>query len=122
MILAVIFGAFGAHYLKAIFSPELLASFETGIRYQFYHAFALLFLGLYAKEHTHQLIPFIFYLFLGGVTLFSGSIYLLCILKSSNMIGLQGLGILTPLGGICFIIGWSLILFVALSLKKKMGD
>jgi uncharacterized membrane protein YgdD (TMEM256/DUF423 family) len=117
-MLAVIFGAFGAHYLKSIFTPELLSSFETGVRYQFYHSFALLFVGLYAKDHSSKLIRTIFLFFLIGVLLFSGSIYLLCAFKSANIIGLSGLGILTPIGGLCFIIAWGLLI-VNLIMKKE---
>lgn len=109
-MLAVIFGAFGAHYLKTIFTPELLSSFETGVRYQFYHAFALLFVGLYAQQNNSKQIRTIFLCFLIGVILFSGSIYLLCFFKSADIIGLSGIGILTPIGGVCFIAGWLLLL------------
>ena len=108
-MLAVIFGAFGAHYLKTIFTPELLSSFETGIRYQFYHSFALLFLGLYAS-HAGKFVKAIFLSFLLGIILFSGSIYVLCAFKSADIIGLNGLGILTPIGGVCFITGWLFLL------------
>ena len=75
-MLAVIFGAFGAHYLKTIFTPELLSSFETGVKYQMYHSVALLVLGLYAQVSS-QSVKVIFGLFLAGIILFSGSIYLL---------------------------------------------
>ena len=109
-LLAVVLGAFGAHYLKSIFAPEVLSSFETGVRYQFYHAFALLFLGLYASYSNLKIIRPIYLFFSLGILLFSGSIYLLCILKTSNTIGLRGIGILTPLGGLCFIIAWSLLI------------
>ncbi len=113
-MLAVIFGAFGAHYLKTIFTPELISSFETGVRYQIYHAFALLFIGLYAKYNTSSLIKPAFFCMLFGILLFSGSIYLLCFLKSTNTLGLSGIGILTPLGGLCFIGGWVLLLVSSL--------
>jgi uncharacterized membrane protein YgdD (TMEM256/DUF423 family) len=102
---SIMLGAFGAHYLKKIFTPELLVSFETGVRYQFYHAIALLLLGMYAKL-ANQSVQWISTLFCLGTVLFSGSIYLLCILKSNNQIGLKGLGILTPIGGVLFIVAW----------------
>jgi uncharacterized membrane protein YgdD (TMEM256/DUF423 family) len=108
-MLSVIIGAFGAHYLKTIFSPETLISFETGVRYQFYHGVALLFIGIYAKENPPYL-KFIFACLVGGILLFSGSIYLLCILKSTMSIGLGGLGILTPLGGLLFIAAWAMLI------------
>lgn len=104
--LAVIFGAFGAHYLKTIFTADLLQSFETGVRYQIYHGFALIGLGLYAQGS--QKIKAIYIFFLLGIILFSGSIYVLCFLKSQAQIGLGGLGILTPLGGLSFLFAWLL--------------
>lgn len=102
---AVIIGAFGAHALKKILSPELLASFEVGVRYQFYHALALLFLGVLAPHLSSSVQP-IWMSWLFGTILFSGSIYILCILKSTLQIGLGGLGLITPLGGLLMIIGW----------------
>ncbi len=116
-MLAVIFGAFGAHYLKTIFTPDLLTSFETGVRYQFYHAIALLILGLYASQVEAKFIKTIFIFFLGGIILFSGSIYLLCAFKSASIIGLSGLGILTPLGGVCFILAWAIWVVSIFKLK-----
>lgn len=108
-MLGVIFGAFGAHYLKTIFAPDVLSSFETGIRYQMYHSFALLFVGLYMKETT-TISKWIYLLFTCGILLFSGSIYALCYLKSQGQIGVTGLGILTPIGGVCFILAWFLMM------------
>ncbi len=109
-MLGVIFGAFGAHYLKTIFAPDVLSSFETGVRYQMYHSFALLFIGTYMKENT-ILQKWIYLLFTCGILLFSGSIYALCYLKSQGQIGATGLGILTPIGGVCFILAWFLVLY-----------
>jgi len=119
-MLAVIFGAFGAHYLKTIFTPELLSSFETGIRYQFYHSFALLFLGLYANR-SGKFTRAIFLSFLLGVILFSGSIYVLCAFKSADIIGLNGIGILTPIGGVCFISGWILLILSVLNRSSDLN-
>ncbi len=104
---SIVLGAFGAHYLKKIFSPELLNSFETGVRYQFYHAEALLTVGIYAKFST-QSVNTIAYAMIMGTVLFSGSIYVLCLLKSNDVIGIKGLGILTPIGGVILIVGWCL--------------
>ncbi len=114
-LLAVITGAFGAHYLKSIFTAETLQSFETGVRYQFYHSLALLFTGMYARENP-PFIRAITWLFGLGTVMFSGSIYLLCWLKSTLSIGLGGLGAITPLGGLLFISGW---LLLTLSFLKK---
>lgn len=109
-MLAVITGAFGAHYLKTMFSAEILGSFETGVRYQFYHALALLLTGILSLHLQSALLRRAAQLFIAGIVLFSGSIYLLCFLKSNQVIGLQGIGILTPLGGLCFIAGWLMLL------------
>lgn len=117
-LLGVIIGAFGAHYLKTIFSPETLISFETGVKYQFYHSFALLFLALYAKENPGS-VKIIFGLFTTGILLFSGSIYVLCYLKSTMHIGLGGLGILTPIGGLCFVAAWLLLVLSAQKATKS---
>ncbi len=114
----IIFGAFGAHALKPILSPELLASFETGVRYQFYHAIALFLLGIYGKVF-HKSIKAIFILFVSGIIFFSGSIYLLCLLKSAGGIGLGGLGILTPIGGILFVLAWALWCIQIVNLKVR---
>ena len=108
-MLSVIIGAFGAHYLKTIFTVETLASFETGVKYQFYHAFALLFMGIYAKTKGRN-VKIITMLFAFGILLFSGSIYVLCIMKSTMHIGLGGLGILTPIGGLLMIAAWLMLL------------
>ena len=75
--LAVALGAFGAHGLKSVLSPERLEIFETGVRYQFYHAFALLITGLAAHFYPNKLLKYAGYLFVIGILFFSGSIYLL---------------------------------------------
>jgi uncharacterized membrane protein YgdD (TMEM256/DUF423 family) len=114
---AVILGAFGAHYLKTIFTPETLTSFETGVKYQFYHAFALITLGIYAKFSTNS-VKWIHILLTTGTFFFSVSIYLLCILKGTMQIGLGGLGILTPIGGLLMIFGWAFWLMNVIKLEK----
>lgn len=91
--LAVAVGAFGAHALKARLSPEMMAVFETGARYHMYHALAM---SVAALAGTRWPPP----LFLGGILLFSGSLYLLAIS------GLNWLGAITPLGGGLFLAGW----------------
>lgn len=105
-MLAVILGAFGAHSLKPILTEVQLQTFETGVRYQFYHSFALLIVGI-----TYQYLPFRLVklgglLFTIGVLLFSGSLYLITALKANGSVGLKGFGILTPIGGLFFIAGW----------------
>jgi uncharacterized membrane protein YgdD (TMEM256/DUF423 family) len=102
----VILGAFGAHGLKGWLEPDLLATFETGVRYQTYHALALLIVALVpARQATQKLLAVTGWLFAVGTLLFSGSLYLLVISGSG------GLGLVTPVGGIAFIMGWfSLVL------------
>lgn len=102
--LAVILGAFGAHALKARLTVEQLQTFEVGVRYHFYHAFALLLTGMLYKEFPGKLLLWAGRLFVAGTVLFSGSLYLL-----SNAEGLKKLGMITPLGGVCFIAGWLLL-------------
>ncbi len=108
-MLSIILGAFGAHKLKKIMSPELLISFETGVKHQMYHALALLVLGFNLDFKT-SLENWIVYCFIIGIILFSFSIYGLTI---SAAIGkkLKILGPITPLGGLILTFGWSLLLY-----------
>lgn len=117
-LLAVILGAFGAHYLKSLFEPALLQSFETGVRYQFYHALALLFLSTAPFPSPLERKQWVFRFFVFGMLLFSGSIYALCFLKATQHIGLGGLGILTPVGGLLMITGWGLWFYSLFSEKS----
>lgn len=105
--LAVVFGAFGAHALKEIINQEALATFEVGVRYQMYHALALLFIGLSTTNSTKtkKLVAFCFVF---GVFLFSGSIYLLS-LKEILPFAVSKIAFLTPIGGLFFIIGWVIL-------------
>lgn len=104
--LAVAFGAFGAHGLKKLVPPETVATFETGVRYQMYHALALLLVGLIAERLPSVWLKRAAWCFLIGILLFSGSLYLLTALKATDSVGLGGLGIITPIGGVFFIAGW----------------
>ena len=103
-MLAVILGAFGAHGLKKILPPDLLTVFATGVQYHFYHALGLIAVGLIAIH-----LPASFqlrlsgWLMVAGILLFSGSLYLLAIT------GVRWLGAITPLGGVCFIVAWLLL-------------
>jgi uncharacterized membrane protein YgdD (TMEM256/DUF423 family) len=115
-LLAVVLGAFGAHALKQVLSPELLQTFETGVRYQFYHSFALLICGIVYVYNPSKALHIASNLFAAGIVLFSGSIYALVMLKSQGKVGLAGLGILTPIGGLMFISAW---FFFILSVVKK---
>lgn len=110
-MLAVIFGAFGAHSLKSIVDASSVAVFETGVRYQMYHSFALIITGILTRYFSSPRVVNAGYSFIIGVTLFSGSLYLLTFFKTQGVVGMTGIGLLTPLGGIAFVIGW-LMLFL----------
>jgi uncharacterized membrane protein YgdD (TMEM256/DUF423 family) len=114
--LSVILGAFGAHALKQMLSDKSLLIFETGVRYQFYHAIALLITGILYKEFANKYLQWSGRLFGLGVLLFSGSLYFLTFIEISEKPGLKWIGAITPLGGACFIIGWILL---ALGISKK---
>jgi uncharacterized membrane protein YgdD (TMEM256/DUF423 family) len=108
--LAVILGAFGAHGLKKITTPETVATFQTGVQYQFYHAFALLIVAILYEKYANNFTHYAGVLFILGIILFSGSLYALTALKATDKMGLSGIGIITPFGGLCFIAGWLLLL------------
>jgi len=115
--LSVILGAFGAHALAEKLGPDLLQTYETGARYQMYHALALLAAGLVYSHLPGKAIKWASAFFMMGIILFSGSLYLLAMLKMNGQVGLGGFGLITPIGGLCFIIGW--ILFIAGCLQKR---
>lgn len=108
-LLAVIFGAFGAHALKKTFTEEQLKSFETGVKYQMYHAILLLVLG-YNLPFASSLETNMAYCFMIGTFLFSFSIYGLC-LSASKGKKWKFLGPITPLGGLFLVVGWGLLLY-----------
>ncbi len=112
--LSVGIGAIGAHALKEVLSEELLNSFETGVRYQMYHALLLLILSNFEKLQS----KFIFYTIVIGILFFSFSIYLLSLRFAIGAEGLEVLGPITPLGGLLLISAWVGILLKALSLKR----
>ena len=112
--LAVVFGAFGAHALKKILSEEQLKSFETGVKYQMYHAIVLLIVGFNFNLETAS-EKYMVYSFMAGVILFSFSIYGLVISSAKNK-KLTFLGPITPLGGLFLIIGWGMLFYTILTL------
>lgn len=115
-MLSVIFGAFGAHALKEVISTDSIATFEVGVRYQMYHALAILIVGL-SKPLLQSVQKTILVLFSTGIILFSGSIYLLS-LNTLLPFDAKVIGLLTPLGGACFIIGWCYFLIKIIKLKS----
>ena len=98
--IAVGLGAFGAHGLRGVLTAEMLAVFETGVRYQMYHALALVALGLAGSARLGRLATVAGGLFVAGSVCFSGSLYLL------TLAGTKGIGLVTPLGGVMLIAGW----------------
>lgn len=113
MALAVSLGAFGAHALKKILSPEMLTIYHTGVEYQFYHALGLLIIGVIGFQIKSKLIGWAGILLTAGIILFSGSLYVLA------LSGIKGLGAITPIGGISFVAGW-IILAIGI-VKHKRG-
>lgn len=113
--LSVGLGAFAAHGLKNLFSSNAVAVFETGVRYQFYHVFALLATAILYKDFPS--VKTAGWLFIGGIILFSGSLYLLCVVQGFVQPGYRWIGAITPFGGLLFIAGW-LWMFIAV-LKNK---
>jgi uncharacterized membrane protein YgdD (TMEM256/DUF423 family) len=106
--IGVALGAFGAHGLRGRLTPEMLAVFETGVRYQLVHAVALLAVAGLMERLGGRLIAAAGWLFLAGMVLFSGSLYLLA------LTGITILGAITPLGGLAFLAGWACLAFAAI--------
>ena len=114
--LAVILGAFGAHGLKSIITSNQLEIWQKGVEYQFYHTFAILYLSTFAR-YKNKLIGFSFLFFTLGIIFFSGSLCLLALKDAYHLSFAHILGPITPIGGLCFILGW-VFLFLA-ALKDK---
>lgn len=109
--LAVAIGAFGAHSLHSILiQNSRIDTFETGVKYQFYHSFAILIVALLYDKYEIQKLKTAFYLFSIGILIFSGSLYVL------SLTNILILGVVTPIGGVCFLSAW---VFVILSFWKK---
>ena len=117
-MIAIILGAFGAHALKKFLAVEQLATFETGVRYQMYHALFLLFIGLF-DALTDSIKKIIYYLVVSGVILFSGSIYLLA---TNDLISydFKRIGFVTPIGGLLLIMAWGVLLVTLLNNNHKI--
>ena len=105
--IAVAAGAFGAHALRARLAPDLLAVFETGSRYQMYHALALFAVAMAAARWPLATVRAAGWLFIAGTLLFSGSLYALA------LTGMRSLGSVTPVGGLCFLAGWLALAYAA---------
>lgn len=114
-VLAIALGAFGAHALKEVLTPEELASFETGVRYQMYHVIVLLFVTIFEGFTTAQKNT-ICLVFMLGILLFSGSIYAIHL----TSINAKQIWFVTPLGGVTLLLGW--ILMIIIFLKKVVKN
>lgn len=107
-VVGVALGAFGAHGLRNRLSADMLAVFETGVRYQMYHALALLALGALAPTFGGRLTTVAGWAFTAGIVIFSGSLYLLALTD------IRTLGAITPLGGVAFLVGWACLAIAAI--------
>jgi uncharacterized membrane protein YgdD (TMEM256/DUF423 family) len=116
-LFAVLIGAFGAHSISEMVTPEILQVYETGVRYQFYHAFALLILGIIGNRCPARLATWAGGLFSFGIVLFSGSLYLITAIYAANMAVPLAVGLLTPLGGLLLICGWATFLAAILKME-----
>ncbi len=116
--LAVALGAFAAHGLKKIADSDTVNVFHTGVEYQFYHALALLAVGILYVQFPSAWLQRCGWCLTIGTILFSGSLYLITVLKVSGSGSLGPAGILTPIGGLFFIVGW---IFLLIGLLQKTG-
>ena len=116
-MLAVILGAFGAHGLKEVLTEESLTSYETGVRYQFYHAFLALIIAN-TSFFTNKTKNIVFWMLLVGVVLFSGSIYLLTTSVITG-VSIKSFGFVTPIGGVFLILAWLVLILNVLKMNKK---
>ena len=107
-LIAVITGAFAAHTLKTRLSPDMFQVFEVAVRYQMYHALGLIAVAWATSQWSSQLIAASGWLFVAGIVIFSGSLYIL------SLTGVRWLGAITPIGGVAFIIGWGCLLWTAI--------
>jgi uncharacterized membrane protein YgdD (TMEM256/DUF423 family) len=108
--LAVVLGAFGAHGLKKVVTADLLAIFQTGVQYQMYHGIALILVAILFEKFSNGMMNTSGIFFLLGILLFSGSLYAITGLYAAGKTIPMPVGIVTPIGGLCFIIGWLLLL------------
>lgn len=106
-LLGVALGAFAAHGLRSRLPVDLLEIFETGVRYQMYHALALLAVGWAASRWPHASTHAAGWAFIVGIVVFSGSLYVL------SLTGMRWFGAITPIGGVAFLVGWALLIWSA---------
>jgi uncharacterized membrane protein YgdD (TMEM256/DUF423 family) len=114
--LTVAMGAFGAHKLKTLVAATVVNTYETAIKYQFYHVIALLITGILYGTYTNKLIKTAGAFFILGIIFFSGSLYILTYKEALVLPGLKWVGPITPIGGFFFMIGW---ICLGLGIGKK---
>ena len=107
-LIAVVFGAFGAHALRNTLAPAMLETFEVAVRYQMYHSLALIAAAWAATQWDTPFTTAAGWCFIGGTLIFSGSLYVL------SLTGIRWLGAITPIGGLAFIAGWACLMIAAL--------
>lgn len=115
--MAVVLGAFGAHGLKQIAEAETVQVFQTGVQYQVYHALALLGVAIIYEKYPNRLVNWAGVFFIAGIILFSGSLYAITAFKATETVGIKGIGIITPFGGLFFVVGW-ILLFLGIMKKS----
>jgi uncharacterized membrane protein YgdD (TMEM256/DUF423 family) len=116
--LSVALGAFAAHQLRAMTSPDIVAIFETGVRYQFYHVFALFLVAFLSERIHNKWMVWAGNCFIMGIILFCGSLYALTALAIAESTHRTLVGIATPIGGVFFILGW-IFLYIGVTKKEK---
>lgn len=122
--ISVSLGALGAHALKnqlpgGLITVDQLNGFDTAVKYQMYHTLAMLLVIILNKDLNNRFLNFAYNLFLAGIILFSGSLYLLCTRNLMGLDGLRVLGPITPIGGLLFVGGWLMLIVAAISNKKQ---
>jgi uncharacterized membrane protein YgdD (TMEM256/DUF423 family) len=116
---AVVLGAFGAHTLKPMLPVEQLDTFETGVQYHFYHALAILLVDVLLHFRKTHLLINAGWLFVAGIACFSGSLYVLTF-REFIPFSVSRLAMLTPVGGLLFIVGWGVLFWSSFGSKTKM--
>jgi uncharacterized membrane protein YgdD (TMEM256/DUF423 family) len=116
---SVLLGAFGAHALKERLTPQALSTFETAVRYQFYHVFGLAITAILYQSFPDKKIRYAGNFMILGICLFCGSLYLLTMFAAKDINDYKWIGAITPIGGLSFIIGWSLLGLTVLMAKKQ---
>ncbi|NCX95218.1 MAG: DUF423 domain-containing protein [Chitinophagia bacterium] len=119
-LLSVVLGAFAAHGLTSLLTPSQIEVFQKGVTYQFYHAFALLFAGIIYYWFPDKNIAIATVSFIIGIWLFSGSLYAFPLMDAKQIVIPTALRLITPLGGLSFIVGWVFLLLAVIKSPAKI--